>query len=69
MKEMIGVYKLGEGLVAVTESYEKACEVLFNEFADETEKKIYKPTEWFERNKADNNGAPRCYNFYEIPVW
>ena len=68
---MVGIfqYELGLKFVAVSESKEKAVSYLFNKHASDYDKSHLTPMEWWERNRENNNGVPRCYEIKEIKIW
>lgn len=67
---MVGIFKYNCGLqfVAVSENEETAIQALFNKYASEWDKQYMTPRRWWERNKALNNGAPRCFEIKPIQV-
>lgn len=67
---MVGIYKYENGLqlVAVSESEESAITALYHKFSKDYEKTLT-PKEWWEHNREEHRGAPKCFEIQPIEIW
>ena len=67
---MVGIFEYHGGLqfVAVSKNEDTAIQALFNKYASEWDKQHTTPRDWWEYNRAINNGAPRRFEIKPIQV-
>lgn len=67
---MVGIYIYENGLqcIAVSENEDTAINALYQKFAKEYDKTLT-PREWWETNRKERRGAPRCFEIQPIAIW